>query len=72
MSVSVWDRQQVRQYLDGLPTDTVAVAVTATGASTQGLHEAYVQFFGAFGGALGWRHGRSLERQSARDALAGR
>jgi hypothetical protein len=58
--VRAWDGQQVRQYVDGLRTNTVAV--TATGGCTiykwswqfsgsQALDEAYVPFFGAFGAA---------------------
>jgi hypothetical protein len=58
--VRVWSGQQVRQYIDGLRTNTVAV--TATGGWTiyrwgwqftgsEALDEAYVPFFGAFGAA---------------------
>jgi hypothetical protein len=58
--VKVWDRQQVRQYVDGLRTNTTAT--TAAGSWTiyrwgwqftgsEGLDEAYVPFFGAFGAA---------------------
>jgi Concanavalin A-like lectin/glucanases superfamily len=43
--VRVWDGQEVRQYVDGLCTNTTAV--TATGS--EALDEAYVPFFGAFG-----------------------
>jgi hypothetical protein len=54
----VWDGQQVRQYVDGLRTNTTAT--TATGSWTiyrwswqftgsEGLDEAYVPFFGSFG-----------------------
>jgi hypothetical protein len=54
--VRVWDGQQVRQYVDGLRTNTAAT--TATGSWTiyrwgwqfsgsQALDEAYVPFFGA-------------------------
>jgi hypothetical protein len=56
--VRVWDGQEVRQYVDGLRSNTTAV--TATGAWTihrwgwqfagsQRLDEASVPFFGAFG-----------------------
>jgi len=65
--------------VDGLGANTVVV--TSTGdwtvyrrawqfSGAQGLDEAYVPFFGAFG-TPGRRHGRALERRSARDALAG-
>ncbi len=58
--IRVWDGQQVRQYLDGRRTNTVAV--TATGGwsiykwgwqffGSQALDEAYVPLFGAFGAA---------------------
>jgi hypothetical protein len=54
--VRVWDGQQVRQYVDGLRTNTTAT--TAAGSwsiyrwgwqfgGTQGLDAAYVPFFGA-------------------------
>jgi hypothetical protein len=53
--VRVWDGQRVRQYLDGLRTNTVVV--TASGSWTiymwgwqfsgiHALHEAYVPLFG--------------------------
>ena len=56
----VWDGQEVRQYVDGLRTNTTAV--TATGSwplyrfgyqftGSEALDEAYVPFFGAFGAA---------------------
>ena len=56
----VWDGQQVGQYLDGLRTNSTAT--TAIGNWTiyrcgwqftdgEGLDEAYVPFFGAFGAA---------------------
>jgi hypothetical protein len=58
--VRVWNGQQVRQYVDGLRTSTTAT--TATGSWTiyrwgwqftgsEGLDEAYLPFFGAFGTA---------------------
>jgi hypothetical protein len=57
--VRLWDWQQVRQYVDRLRTSTTA---TATGSWTiyrwgwqftgsEGLDEAYLPFFGAFGAA---------------------
>ncbi len=56
--VRVWDGREVRQYVDGLRTNTTAV--TATGSwplyrfgyqftGSEALDEAYVPFFGAFG-----------------------
>jgi hypothetical protein len=56
--VRIWDGQQVRQYVDGLRTNTIAM--TATGSwslyrfgyqftGAEALDEAYVPFFGAFG-----------------------
>ena len=75
--VRVWDRQQVRQYVDGLRTNTVAV--TAIGGWTiyrwgwqftgsEGLDEAYVPFFGTFG--VAWDDGRSPDAARALTANA--
>lgn len=61
--VRAWDGREVRQYVDGVRTDTTPV--TATGSwtihrwgwqftSSQSLDEAYVPFFGAFGAP--WDH----------------
>ena len=59
----VWDGQEVRQYVDGLRTNTIAV--TATGSwplyrfgyqftGSEALDEAYVPFFGASPGTTPW------------------
>jgi hypothetical protein len=56
----VWDGREVRQYVDGLRTNTIAM--TATGSwplyrfgyqftGSEALDEAYAPFFGAFGAA---------------------
>ena len=62
VSADVREGQQVRQYVDDLRTNTVAV--TATGScsiwqvtGSEGLDEAYVPFFGAFSRCLALRHG---------------
>jgi hypothetical protein len=58
--VRAWDGREVRQYVEGLRTNTTAV--TATGGwplyrfgyqftASEALDEAYVPFFGAFGTA---------------------
>ena len=78
--VRVWDGREVRQYVDGLRTNTTAV--TATGSWP--LYRFGYQFTGRRGARrglravlrclrrrLGRRDGRPLECQSARHALAG-
>lgn len=58
--VRVWDGREVRQYVDGLRTNTAAVTVAGSWtinkwgwqfSSSQALDEACVPFFGAFGAA---------------------
>jgi hypothetical protein len=60
--VRVWDGREVRQYVDGVRTNTTAVTATSSWTinkwgwqftSSQALDEAYVPFFGAFGAAWG-------------------
>jgi hypothetical protein len=55
--VRVWDGQQVRQYVDGLRTNTTATSATGSWTiyrwgwqftGSEGLDEAYVPLFGAF------------------------
>jgi hypothetical protein len=77
--VRVWDGQQVRQYLDALRTNTVSK--TAAGGWTiyrwgwqftgsEGLDEAYVPIFGAFGAA--WDDGMVAHWSANPSACSGR
>ena len=77
--VQVWDGREVRQYVNGIRTSTTAV--TATGAWT--LRRLGRQYFtsqrwsrltcraSARSAGLGRCHGRPLEREPARDTVAG-
>ena len=76
----VWDGREVRQYVDGLRTNTTAV--TATGSwplyrfgyqftGSEALDEAYVPFFGAFGAAWDDAMVARWSANPARHAVAG-
>jgi hypothetical protein len=70
VSANVREGQQVRQCVDGLRTNTVAV--TATGScsiwqftGSEGLDEAYVPFFGAFGAAWHYAMVQTTDRPAS-------
>ena len=70
VSANVREGQQVRQYVDGLRTNTVAV--TATGScsiwqvtGSEGLDEAYVPFLGAFGAAWHYAMVQTTDRPAS-------
>src|ERR687892_2335582 len=77
--VRVWDGQQVRQYFDGLRTNTTGTAAPAAGPSAGGVGRLLAArdamrptcLLRGVRGRLGRCHGRPLERQSPRHALAG-
>ena len=74
----MWDGQQVRQYVDGLRTNTTATAATGSWTiyrwgwqftGSEGLDEANVPFFGAFGAA--WDDAMVARRSATRSGCSG-